>query len=109
MESLLRNSILAILPGQLPDDEGLVPGGGAGCDGVQEEAAGGGVHQPRGPPRRCLGGGGPRPPNKGGRCVEGGRGTRSKICAFCSWAHCKETNRPADYRDGGTAVWYGLQ
>ena len=34
MESLLGNSILAILAGQLPDNEGLVPGAGEDHVGV---------------------------------------------------------------------------
>ena len=34
MQPLLRDSVLAVLAGQLPDDEGLVPGAGQDHVGV---------------------------------------------------------------------------
>ena len=44
MKSLLGNSILAVLAGQLPDDEGLVPG--AGEDHVRILGVGGDLGHP---------------------------------------------------------------
>ena len=44
MKSLLGNSILAVLTGQLPDDEGLVPG--AGEDHVRILGVGGDLGHP---------------------------------------------------------------